>query len=146
MAKLKLQDQLLLAARVASRAHGTDKRKDGTPYIAHPMRVMVRVRPFGIYCEIAALLHDVVEDTDVDLQDLRDMGFDPMVIEVVDRVTRHKGESYGEFILRCADHDLARHVKIADIEDNLEDQSALEPEEAEFLRNRYTKALEVLDS
>lgn len=142
---LSAQDQLLLAARVASRAHGSDKRKDGTPYIAHPLRVMVRARPHGIYCEIAALLHDVVEDTSVTLQDLKDMGFDGLVLDIVDRVTRRKDEKYADFILRCKEHDLARFVKTADIEDNMEDQSALEPEEAEFLRGRYEKALEVLN-
>ena len=104
------------------------------------------MRPHGIYCEIAALLHDVPEDTSVSLQDLRDMGFDQFVVDIVDHVTRRKeqGEKYKDFIKRCKEHDYARFVKIADIEDNMEDQSALEPEEAEFLRTRYNNALEVL--
>jgi (p)ppGpp synthase/HD superfamily hydrolase len=144
------QEQLLLAIRVATRAHEHQVRKDGTPYIAHPMRVMARVmtrygfQGHGRVGAIAAVLHDVVEDTDVTLDHLREMGFDQEVIEVVDRLSRRPGESYADFILRAAGNDISSVVKLDDIDDNLEDQSALDPEEAEFLRERYTKAREVL--
>jgi guanosine-3',5'-bis(diphosphate) 3'-pyrophosphohydrolase len=95
----------------------------------------------GTLGEIAALLHDLVEDTDTTLAELREIGFNPIVVDAVDHLTRRDGESYSDFITRCNEHDVARLVKIADIEDNLEDQSALEPEEAEFLKKRYEKAL-----
>lgn len=144
MKTLTTQEQLILASTVASRAHSTQKRKDGTPYIGHPMRVAMRVADQGIAAMTAALLHDVVEDTDVTLAELKDFGFAGVVIDAVDRVTKRKGESYSDFIKRANAHDLARVIKIADIQDNLSDQSALEPEEAEFLTERYTKALEVL--
>jgi (p)ppGpp synthase/HD superfamily hydrolase len=143
---LKGQEQLLLAIRVATRAHAGQKRKDGTDYIAHPLRVMARAvgANAGLAVMIACVLHDVVEDTSLTLEDLRDLGFDPIVVATVDYVTRRKGESYKDFIKRCKQHDLARQVKIFDIDDNLEDQSALEPEEAAFLKTRYTEALQEL--
>lgn len=144
---LSNQEQLLLAIRVATRAHVSQKRKDGTDYIAHPLRVMARAvsANAGMAVMIACVLHDVVEDTSLTLEDLLDLGFDSIVVTTVDHVTRKKGESYKEFIQRCKQHDLARQVKIFDINDNLEDQSALEPEEAAFLRTRYTEALDELD-
>lgn len=144
MKTLTAHEQLILASTVASRAHATQKRKDGTPYIGHPMRVAMRVSDQGAYAMTIALLHDVVEDTETTLNDLKDYGFDIVVVGAVDHLTKRKGEKYSDFVKRAKQHDLARIVKIADIQDNLEDQSALEPEEAEFLRKRYTKALEVL--
>lgn len=145
MKTLTANEQLILASTVASRAHSTQRRKDGTPYIGHPMRVAMRVADHGLAAMTAALLHDVVEDADVTLADLKDYGFSGIVVDAVDHVTKRKGESYTEFVLRAKEHDLARIVKLADIQDNLSDQSALEPEEAEFLTKRYTKALEVLN-
>ena len=145
--KQTTRNQLLLATRVASRAHDGQFRKDGTPYIAHVFRVAMRVADRSPFHMIAALLHDVVEDTPITLAELREMGFEGIVIDAVDHLTRRKGESYTDFILRCKKHDIAREVKIfGDIPDNIEDQSALEPEEAEFLKTRYTKALEVLNA
>jgi (p)ppGpp synthase/HD superfamily hydrolase len=104
----------------------------------------VAIRLDSPFEKIVALLHDVVEDTDVTLDELRELGFEPMIVEAVDRVTKRPGERYADFIDRAAGHELSRAVKVADIEDNLEDQSALDPDEAAFLRERYTKALERL--
>jgi (p)ppGpp synthase/HD superfamily hydrolase len=143
------QEQLLLAARVAARAHAHQKRKDHSPYIAHPMRVALRLaglQPvrFEQTCQAVALLHDVVEDTDVTFEELRELGFTEEVVSELDRVTKRPGEKYADFIERANGSDVSRRVKIADIEDNLEDQSALDPEEAEFLKKRYERALERL--
>jgi (p)ppGpp synthase/HD superfamily hydrolase len=137
------EDQMFLkAATVASRVHAKQLRKDGTPYIAHAIRVAIR-------CEtklqkIVGLLHDTVEDTDLTLDDLREIGFTEEVIEAVDSVTRRPYESYAEFIQRAKLNELGCVVKLADIEDNLEDQTALDPDEAAFLRKRYVRAMEVL--
>jgi (p)ppGpp synthase/HD superfamily hydrolase len=146
---LSLDKQLLLAPQVAARAHRTQKRKDGTPYIAHPIRVALRVAPkIGDFLEamnmealIVAYLHDVVEDTDVTFDDLRELGFSESVLAALDGVTKRTGEKYMDFIRRCkVSGPVAVAVKLADIEDNLEDQSALDPDEAAFLKNRYERA------
>lgn len=141
--KLTVTQQLLLATTVAARAHQNQKRKDGTPYIAHPVRVAIRCS--SSVQKTVALLHDVVEDTNVTLDQLRELGFDELVISAVDSVTKRPGEKYQDFILRCKSNETGRIVKLADISDNLEDQSALDPDEAKFLRERYTKAQEVLN-
>ncbi len=135
-------EQLLLAATVATRAHQHQKRKDGTPYIGHPIRVAIR-------CETelektVGLLHDVVEDTDVTFEELRELGFSRDVIQLVDNLTKRVGETYMDFTKRAASDPRSARVKIADIRDNLSDQSALDPEDAEFLSKRYNRALEVL--
>jgi (p)ppGpp synthase/HD superfamily hydrolase len=142
MGLLSTQDQLLLAATVAARAHSHQKRKDGTPYISHPIRVAVRcTTPIE---KTAALLHDVIEDSDITIEELRELGFSQVILDIVDKLTKRPGEKYADFIERISTDAIAVQVKIADIADNLEDQSALDPEEAEFLKKRYTKALEVL--
>lgn len=154
---LTLEQQLLKAPQVAARAHQHQKRKDGTPYVAHPVRVALRAAErftFGSkmsrYAMIGGFLHDTVEDTDLTFDDLREMGFDETVIAIVDRLTRRTGETYMEFIVRCKGDGLsvvslvAIEDKDSDIDDNLEDQSALDPDEAVFLTDRYTKAKKVL--
>lgn len=133
---------LLKAAQVAARAHQHQKRKDGTPYIAHPVRVAIRCE--SKQSKIVALLHDVVEDTDVTFDDLRELGFTEEIVASVDSVTKRPGETYMAFIARSALDVHGSQVKLADIADNLEDQSALDPDEAAFLRERYTKALDYL--
>jgi guanosine-3',5'-bis(diphosphate) 3'-pyrophosphohydrolase len=139
---LSIEDQLLLAATVAARAHQHQKRKDGTPYIAHPIRVAIRCG--SITEKTVALLHDVVEDTDVTFEELRELGFSQRVIDLVNNLTKRPGEKYTDFTKRAASDAESARVKMADIADNLSDQSALDPEEAEFLSNRYNRALETL--
>lgn len=156
MTKLTLTQQLHLAIQVAARAHQHQKRKDGTPYIAHPVSVAIRVadmavgysEAMNVKAQIVAYLHDVVEDTDVTLAELRELGFEESVLAAIDAVTKKPGESYlNEFIPRIAGSGpVAIVVKLADIEHNLEDQSALDEDEAKFLKKRYTKAKEILNA
>lgn len=154
---LSLKQQLLLAPQVAARAHQHQKRKDGTPYIAHPVRVAIRAasslsnicqpgESLDLEIQIVALLHDVVEDTDITIEELRELGFDESVLLAIEAVTKRPGEKYADFILRIKSAGpVAVYVKLADIADNLEDQSALDPDEAAFLSKRYNKAREVLN-
>lgn len=134
---------LAKAYAVAANAHEGHVRKDGSPYINHPLRVAMNVS--SDLERTVALLHDTVEDSMLRLQDLKAMGFSQDILKAVDAVTKRPGEVYTDFILRCkAAGPIAIAVKLADIEDNLEDQSALDPDEAAFLKKRYIKAQEVL--
>ena len=157
MSKLTIEEQLLLAPQVAARAHQHQKRKDGTPYISHPLRVAFRVHfriggasPDMMRKQIVAILHDVVEDTDVTIEQLRELGFEELILAALDLVTKRPGEKYADFIKRIKGDGydeanlIAIDVKLADISDNLEDQSALDPEEAAFLKKRYVRAREIL--
>jgi (p)ppGpp synthase/HD superfamily hydrolase len=106
------------AIRIAVEAHRGQKDRAGAPYILHPLRMMLRVQTDAE--RMAAVLHDVVEDTPWTLDDLRARGFPAEVLEAVDRLTRRPGEAYDDFVERAAAHPVARRVKLADIEDNLD--------------------------
>lgn len=109
-----LEDAILLAAQ----AHRGQRDKNGQPYILHPLRLMLAVS--GEAARTVAVLHDVVEDTPVTLDDLRAAGFTEAVVAAVDHLTRRAGESYEAFIQRLKPHPLAREVKRADLRDNMD--------------------------
>lgn len=109
-----LEDAIILAAQ----AHAGQVDKAGQPYVLHPLRVMLGVT--DPTARVVAVLHDVVEDTDVTLDDLRRGGFPPDVVDAVDLVTRRDDESYEQFIERLAPDPIARAVKLADLADNMD--------------------------
>lgn len=90
--------------------------KAGQPYILHLLRVMLRQN--DPLASQVGVLHDLVEDTDVTLDDLRSLGFAPEVVEAIDAMTHRDDESYHEYVIRLSKCPLARPVKLADLEDN----------------------------
>ena len=104
------------ALQIASKAHEAKKDNDGVPYILHPLWVMNSVE--GEEAKIVAILHDVIEDTSVTEEDLRREGFDESIISAVLCLTHPKEEPYADFIIRCKGNEIARRVKLADLEDN----------------------------
>lgn len=136
-----LEDAIELALRV----HRGKTDKAGAPYILHVLRVMVAMEDDT--ARMAAVLHDVVEDSDCTLADLRAQGFPRKVVAAVDALTRRPGESYEAFVLRAAANPIARRVKLADLEDNMDVRrlNALEQADLERLR-RYRRAWEILHS
>jgi (p)ppGpp synthase/HD superfamily hydrolase len=89
----------------------------GLPYVVHPMLVARHFEdPVKI---IAALLHDVVEDTNFTNKDIKDR-FGVQVAQIVDVLTKRQGEVYFEdYIYRVANHEIATEIKIADLEENI---------------------------
>lgn len=132
-----LNERLQRAIHFATVAHEGQLDKAGAPYILHPLRVAFSLVGYapesGI---IAALLHDVVEDTAVTLKDI-ETTFGGYVAEIVDALTRRKGESYEAFIDRIHECPVATFVKIADIQDNLSRPDSL----PKSLARRYKAAL-----
>lgn len=127
------------AILIATRAHRGQKDRGGVPYILHPLRVMGKVN--GTAERIAAVLHDVVEDTSVTLDDLRKAGFSEEIVEAVDALTRRENEGYDAFIRRVLTNAVARRVKVADLEDNLDLLRLPQLAEHDFQRLiRYRKA------
>jgi (p)ppGpp synthase/HD superfamily hydrolase len=108
---------------IAAQAHEGQTEKRGLPYILHPLRVMQAVD--AAEARIAAVLHDVVEDTSVTLEDLRRAGFSEAVITAVDCLTHRQGEPYADYVVRCRRNEIARRVKLADLEDNARPSRAL---------------------
>lgn len=107
------------AILIAAQAHLGQKDKMGEPYILHPLRMMLRFQSEKEM--IAAVLHDVVEDSpDWDFDRLRREGFAEEIIQAVDHLTRRADETYEEFVDRSSQNALARQVKLADLEDNMD--------------------------
>lgn len=105
------------AIQIAAIAHQGQKDKAGNPYILHPLRIMLKMD--ALERMIIAVLHDVIEDSDWTLDDLREEGFSPTVIEGVDALTRKTGETYQAYIERLKRHPAVIPVKLGDLEDNL---------------------------
>lgn len=107
------------ALRICVEAHRGQVDRAGAPYSLHPLRMMFRMQTESE--KIVALLHDVVEDTDWTLDALREAGFPDDVVTAVDALTRREGEeSYEEFVRRAGADPIARRVKVADLEDNMD--------------------------
>ena len=116
-----MSNQLSLLERavsIAVEAHQGQKDRCGLPYIFHPLRVMGRVKTDAE--RIVAILHDVVEDTDWKFEDLRREGFPEEILAALDCVTKREGEVYADFVERSARNPIARQVKLADLEDNMD--------------------------
>lgn len=105
------------AIQIAAEAHAGQKDKAGAAYILHPIRLMMRMQTEEE--KMTAILHDVVEDSKWTIEKLREQGFSEPVLEAVESVTNRNGESYKEFIERAGGNPIARNVKIADLEDNM---------------------------
>jgi (p)ppGpp synthase/HD superfamily hydrolase len=129
------------AIAIAAKAHEGQIDKAGAPYILHPLRVMLRV----VTAEerIAAVLHDVVEDTEVTLEMLRREGFSEEVLAAVDSLTKRPGEDYEAFVARAASHQIGRRVKLADLEENSDLSRIPVPSEKDRERvAKYRRAIE----
>ncbi|MBP5970361.1 MULTISPECIES: HD domain-containing protein [Pseudomonas] len=104
------------AIAIAATAHAGQVDKGGAPYILHPLKVMLRMT--SLEERIVAVLHDVVEDCDISLDDLRKEGFSEEVLTAIQSVTKVPGESYEDFVERAAQNPIGRVVKLADLEEN----------------------------
>lgn len=131
------------AISLAVESHKGQVDKAGAPYILHPLRMMFRFDDPVL--QMVAVLHDVVEDTPVTLQQLREDGFSEQVLAGVDGMTRREDESYEEFIERAAANPIARQVKRADLEDNMNLLRIAQPSQKDLDRlARYRKCWERL--
>jgi len=130
------------AESIATKAHAGQKRACGEDYINHPRRVAESVAHLGESYQAVAWLHDVVEDTEIELDDLRDAGFSEAVVLGVDALTRRDGQSYMDFIEHSSRTPLSKAVKVADIKDNLRNVEQYKPN----LKTRYVQALGYLNT
>ena len=120
------------AIEIAARAHAGQMDKGGNPYILHPLRLMLSQSDPA--ARIAAVLHDVVEDTPVTLDDLRQAGFAADVLTAVDALTKRAGEGRLSAARRAAANPIARLVKLADVADNMDLRRISDPTERDFAR------------
>lgn len=106
------------AIELAARAHAGQVDKAGAPYILHPLRLMLAVGTPEQ--RLAAVLHDIVEDTPVTFDDLLAEGFAPDVVDAVRALTKLPGEDRLDAARRAAANPIARAVKLADVADNMD--------------------------
>jgi (p)ppGpp synthase/HD superfamily hydrolase len=132
------------AVAIARRAHDGQVDKAGRPYIEHPLRVMAGVR--GEHARMAAVLHDVIEDTPITPDDLLACGCPPRVVAAVVAMTKTPGEPLAEYLRTVAADPLALAVKRADIADNADPDrlAKLEPAVRDRLRAKYAEATRLL--
>lgn len=137
------QGTLERAIEIAARTHAGQVDKGGAPYILHPLRVMLRVAPGAQ--QIVAVLHDVVEDSEVTFEDLEREGFSAEVISGLRAVTKIEGESYEDFVARAALDPVGKAVKLADLMENSDLSRIAEPSQKDLERvAKYGRAIEYL--
>jgi GTP diphosphokinase / guanosine-3',5'-bis(diphosphate) 3'-diphosphatase len=127
------------AIAMAAKAHAGQVDKAGEPYILHPLRVMLRMH--SVTERIVAVLHDVVEDSEVTLELLADEGFSQEVLSAVDALTKRKGESRADAARRAKQDPIALTVKLADNAENMDLSRIAVPTERDFARLEEYKAV-----
>lgn len=133
------------AYEVARIAHRGQFDKAGVDYIEHPKAVASFVKTDAE--KIVAYLHDVIEDTDLTIADLRKHGFPENVLIAVDILTKKDGQSYQSYLEEVKRIELARIVKLADLKHN-SDLSRLKTITAKDFerREKYKLAIEFLST
>jgi len=131
------------AIAIAAGAHAGQVDNGGSPYILHALRVMLKVTTLEE--RIVAVLHDVVEDCDISLEELRQEGFSETVLTAIASVTRVDGETYEDFIARAAQNPIGRVVKRADLEENSDISRIEQPSWDDLERvEKYRRAIGML--
>lgn len=133
------------AARIAEQAHRGQYDKGGMPYIYHPLHLAEQMT--DEYTAAAALLHDVMEDTDITEAELAAQ-FPPRVMDALRLLTHDPAEDYFDYVKRIRDHPDARAVKLADLRHNsdtsrLNAEDAADPDTAER-SEKYRRAIQIL--
>ena len=112
---MKNYNQLSRAISFAVEAHAFQFDKAGMPYILHPLRVSEAVE--FEEAKIVAVLHDVVEDTTVSIEEIHAV-FGETIRDAVNAMTKRKGETYLHYMDRVNANLIAKRVKLADMADN----------------------------
>lgn len=133
------------ACELAEKAHSKQKRFNGEPYVNHCFRVASGVG----HCYLrkaTAMLHDVVEDTEITIEDLVNLEFTSFIVEAVDALTKPDKMWYMSYIVdKVSKNPIAVDVKIADLCDNLNINQLTVVDEKVYNRvHKYCEALKYL--
>ena len=133
----------------AEMAHINQRRKAGEPYITHPLAVakivLVELK-LGVNPTIAALLHDVVEDSDFTFEDLEAKEFGDDVMEAIRLMTHDKDVLYLDYVAKIKPNPIARAVKLADLRHNSDTTRLDTITEKDLERlGRYKQAIALLE-
>ncbi len=133
-----------IALKLCFDAHKDQLDKSGMPYVFHPFHLAEQMKDEDT--TVVALLHDVIEDTNHTLDELRDLGFSEQVITAISLMTHAPGVPYMDYVGRIKTNPIARVVKLADLRHN-SDMSRLDTvtEEDKQRVEKYRKAIELLE-
>ena len=139
------QSQSEKAYEIAKKAHLGQVDKAGEDYIKHPEKVASFVSSDEE--KSVAYLHDVIEDTELTLEDLREYGFSEEVLKAVDIITKKRGQDYQTYLNSVKENKLARVVKLADLRHNSDLTRLINITEKDVeRREKYQKAIDFLNS
>ena len=132
------------AMKLCFTAHKDQLDKSGLPYVFHPFHLAEQMT--DEYTTTAALLHDVVEDTDYTFDDLSQMGFPDEVLEALRLLTHDPAVPYMNYVARAKENPIARAVKLADLMHNsdLTRLDSVSPRDLERIE-KYQKAIRLLE-
>ena len=133
-------NNILLAKIISYKTHQGQLDKGGMAYYKHPVRIAKNFKDKKL--KILALLHDVLEDGDINILDLN-KNFSSDVLEALTAITRDINTEYMDYIKTVAKNQMARAVKIADLKDNM-DLTRLKIIKANDIKRTY-KYLEALN-
>lgn len=131
------------AMKISFEAHKNQVDKNGIPYIYHPIHLAEQMEDENTIC--VALLHDVVEDTDITFEELQKMGFNDDIIEALKLMTHDERVPYMDYVREIKNNSIAAKVKMADLKHN-SDLTRLDviDEKAKQRVEKYKKAIELL--
>ena len=139
------QSQSEKAYKIAKKAHLGQVDKAGEDYIKHPEKVASFVKTDEE--KAVAYLHDVIEDTELTLENLYEYDFSKELIEAVDIITKKRGEDYQSYLNSVKKNKLARAVKLADLRHNSNLTRLTKVTEKDIERKeKYQKAINFLNS
>ncbi len=116
---MTLEEQLSKATKIAVEIHNIQLDRSNQPYINHVLRVMNLGQT--IQEKIVGALHDVIEDSNLSIDDLINEGFENYILDAVHAITFYdKQETYDEYIDRVICNPIALRVKLNDLSDNMD--------------------------
>lgn len=135
------------AMKIAYAAHEGQVDKSGVPYIFHPFHLAEQMKDEITVC--IALLHDVMEDTEVTYEELN-KEFPKEVTDALVLLTHREGTEYYDYVRKVKDNPYAKAVKLADIAHNSDEtritESGQVPEDKLlYWREKYAKARAILE-
>ena len=131
---MSYNEQFQIALELAVEKHKNQTDKAGNPYILHPLHVMENVN--SKEGKIVAILHDIIEDTDITEDYLLKIGLSKRIVDAVVALTRSEDMDYQEYIKNLSSNPLAKEVKLADLEHNMDLKRLPTLEEKDLERNR----------
>ncbi|WAC93487.1 HD domain-containing protein [Mycobacterium sp. Aquia_213] len=139
-------DLIATADAIAAEAHAGQVDKAGMPYVGHVRRVASYVDPTNTEAVVAALLHDVIEDTGINAAELSDRGIPQAAIDAIELLTRRDDQPSASYYQRISEHPTAREVKLADLADNTDPDrlATLSESDRQRLTQKYSGAYAAL--